>query len=218
MCVIAVYEEVRPTLEDLNKMHTSNKDGAGIAWFEESKVHWKKGLTPKQIFTLSESAPFPFVVHFRLGTVGVGKQLCHPFPITEKGGGPLLEGCSDHVLFHNGHWSQWKDWLIRSYLGSRGTIPDVVWSDSRALAILAYRHGLSLLQFVDHEKIVVMGKDKIRCYGHWIKEKGVRYSNLIWRAYTGNRVVTVGRGTTESGFFSGQWGSQYPSVDENYED
>src|SRR5690348_8095603 len=103
MCVIAICQDKRIPLEDVEACYKRNDDGAGIAWLGQleeanstpkhsngrhgdssakthSKVIWKKGLSLKEVSELTESLPLPYVVHFRIASAG-GKsvRLTHPF-------------------------------------------------------------------------------------------------------------------------------------------
>ena len=193
MCVIALSEKTRVTDEMVRKMYEHNGAGAGVAWREtiEEKgktvvvVKWKKGLTLEETRELCESLPMPFVAHFRIPTVGgTKKSLCHPFPI-EKDVRLDLEGTTKgYVLFHNGHWGDWKRFSLDTAAKNGFKVPTGRWSDSRAMAWAAAHHGLGVLEFID-EKAITFGPQEIEIFGgqagqHWALANGVLVSNKAW--------------------------------------
>lgn len=165
--------------------HETNKDGAGAAWREGGKVHWKKGLLgPEEMLEIAETKPLPFILHFRIPTVGgKRKELAHPFLIS-KGSSLELEGTTkDYVLFHNGHWGRWKETSIEAAVKSNTKLPPGKWSDSRAMAWVASIYGLGLLDWTD-EKFVAFGpgQDDIEVSSHgWTLVEGVWASNTAWQ-------------------------------------
>lgn len=164
MCVIFVIEDARPTADEVAKAFKKNPDGCGVAWRDiedgEPVVKWKKGLFKvEEMQEFCATLPVPFVAHFRIQSVGgVASALCHPFPIEEDV--PLyLEGTTKgNVLFHNGHWSKWKEVLIDAALMGGYMIPPGRWSDSRALAWFTHFVGQGYCDLVD-EKIVIFGPE-----------------------------------------------------------
>lgn len=180
MCVIAIYQEKRPSLEQLQDMENTNTDGAGIAWREKEYVKYKKGLTAEEIYTISQEVSYPFIIHFRLATHG-GKSplLCHPFPVSPSV--PLeTEGQAKKVLFHNGIWTDWKRLCIETVIFHRKKFIIGKISDSRALAWFVYHHGEGVLTLLD-EKVVIFSTKKLQLYGNWIEKEGAVYSNLSWQ-------------------------------------
>lgn len=171
MCVIAICHQIRPTEEQIENMFAQNPHGAGIAFrepFEDKegkesvRVHWRKGLNLEEIKAEIAKAPFPFVAHFRVPSCGgSAPELCHPFPI-DKNVPLFTDGVfAGNVLFHNGHWTAWKENLLRTAQGHRIKIaPNQKWSDTRAMAFLAYYVGQGALQLID-EKYVVFGPDTL---------------------------------------------------------
>lgn len=180
MCVILICEEKRADIETLLLCEQANKDGGGIAWVSGDYVEYKKAVTAQEIFEISCAEPLPQIIHFRLGTVGGnGKLLCHPFPVSKKTE-LALEGQAKKVLFHNGHWSRWKEFCTETIVQNKEKAPKGKWSDSRAMAWLAAIYGESFLNFIG-EKVVVFSSKAINIYGEgWIEKVGVVFSNLNW--------------------------------------
>lgn len=104
MCVIAVVKSsVRLSKSDAEKMWEINSHGAGFAIYEGGEWKIEKGFMQwpllekrlKQLGLLDTEEHPPFVIHFRLVSVGSKTpQLTHPFPVE------LREGRG--FLFHNG--------------------------------------------------------------------------------------------------------------------
>jgi len=141
MCVI-IISEVRPTLALLKKAERSNADGGGFSWSDGKQVHFHKGLNAQQIYDMTKKLPPPFIIHFRIATVGgKSKALTHPFPM---GGGTELNGSSkiEPVLFHNGHVSKWTE-IVQYNLNQK--YPSGPMSDTRAIAWVSKIAGVDWL-------------------------------------------------------------------------
>lgn len=184
MCVIAVVpdNDHRPTPKMVEDMYKKNGAGAGIAWRDKGYVHWLKGLTLDQIQPLIAKLPTPFIAHFRIPTVGGDNPaLCHPFVIDKKVG-PLMKGkTKGRVLFHNGHWGEWKRISMETARSFAVPFPDGPWSDSRAMAWCASIYGLPVLEMID-EKAAVLGPNSLDIYNpaQWDKFEGFWVSNKLW--------------------------------------
>lgn len=207
MCVIALALEKRPTENMIEAMYEANPSGAGIAWRgtaeltagkEKGKtvpvVHWKKGLDLDQVKALAlEEVALPFCVHFRIPSVGGDTpHLTHPFPIAPDSPCDLEGTTRGFVLFHNGHWSDWKKWGMDLSTSKGEKMPDGRWSDSRAMAWMAAHLGVSWLDFLD-EKVIAFGPQDIQVFQgkgfndgwHQIGGKQDIYvSNRIWENRT----------------------------------
>ncbi len=180
MCVLVVARTTFPTLEQLKLMEKKNPDGGGMAWIEGGAVRWKKGLTAEQIFAQGSRLPLPVVIHFRMATVGGAKRrLTHPFPITALSI-PALEGVGDEVLFHNGHWADWKDMWDRAIAAHR--LPAHFkgpMSDTRMMALLvgAYGEGIAEMLGLGWQKLVILSPAGPKTYGKFEDWKGLEVSN-----------------------------------------
>jgi hypothetical protein len=166
----------------------TNRDGGGIAWIEKGRVRWEKGVDIWRILDLVKTVPLPFVIHFRMGTVGSKSgELCHPFPIEQKV--PLdTKGKADAVLAHNGHWSDWQ-FICKKML--QPPRPKGEWSDSRAMARLAAIYGEKVLAMLPDQRIATLSKTGITLYGKgWEKFRGVWVSNTY--SFLGSAVVQTG--------------------------
>lgn len=180
MCVIMVATKTRLTEEMAEQAYRSNNAGAGIAWREEGFVRWEKGLDEKQITELCAQVPLPYVAHFRIPTSGgTMPALCHPFPIEKTVSLELSGKTKGLVLFHNGHWSDWKKLCLEAVVRKNTRLPDDRWSDSRAMAWFAAHYGLGSLDMID-EKCVVFGPDTMK-----FVQGGVGFS-LINEVYCSN--------------------------------
>jgi len=89
----------------------------------------------KEAQELIAKAPLPFVCHFRIQTVGGKKAgLCHPFPVHDDVTLALKGETEGFVLFHNGHWGQWRSSVMEAVFKGQLKLPKGKWSDSRAMA------------------------------------------------------------------------------------
>jgi len=180
MCVIICCEKDYPDKKTLKEAEQWNENGGGMAWIEKGKVRYRKGIKGKEMLDIIEKrkVQLPFIVHFRIATVGkVCNELCHPFPIEDEA--PLkTHGITDAVLFHNGQWSDWRDWLLKTAIRKKIKMPRDIWSDSRGLAFLAYHYGIDVLNTISTNKIAVLTKDGIQKFGdRWCTIGKVSCSN-----------------------------------------
>lgn len=182
MCVILHCETSKPSLHILERCHTANPDGIGIAWKKGKQIHWLKGLTLYALYHKTLELPLPYVIHFRLATVGKGIGLCHPFPLTEDVS-TELQGKADSVLFHNGHYAEWRDRCFDLLThNSNLRLPKGELSDTRAIAWMVKILGLDILQLLTDRFIVFSAKAGIVKYGTFINNSGIYFSNMIWKS------------------------------------
>ena len=177
MCVILVCpENIRPDRATLDACHRANPHGAGVAWREDGKVRWFKGLEPDGIEPLIAELSGEIVIHFRLASVGeVTPKLCHPFPITTCAT-TRLSGHARAALFHNGTWSSWRETLRRMPRHHR---PDGLMSDTRVAASLVDLCGMDVLDRLPG-RWVFFDRDFTELYGDWREWHGMRASNLYF--------------------------------------
>jgi len=162
MCLLIVYEDKFPTRRVLELGASRNPHGAGIAWVEDGKVKWKKGLKLEELFNYEDKTG-PGLVHFRLSTVGGDNPLlCHPFPVSETAEVDL-EGEADKVLAHNGHWMDWQK-CVSNVVNRDKPLPPAPWSDTRGIAWLTSHYGDDWLDWLS-EKVAVLDKNGIQPYG-----------------------------------------------------
>lgn len=186
MCVIAIVDNARPSSDMVRAFWDENPNGGGVAWQERCEdgsklVQWRKGLSLQSMQDFALTLPTPFVLHFRIPSVGGSlAELTHPFPLDEYDAGQLTGSNEAGVLFHNGTWVDWKKHLIALCIGNGIPLPDGVWSDTRAMAFVASHIGVNVLELID-EKVVVMLPDDIRTFGYWTKEDGIYVSNTHWK-------------------------------------
>jgi len=184
MCVIILAEKKLPSLENLKKCEKENPDGLGFSWFKKGKVFWEKGLFKiEEKWEKIQNITLPIVFHFRIGTVG-GKTapLCHPFPISENADLSLNGETPFGVLYHNGHWEDWKETCLRSLTAQGLQFPDGNWSDSRAIAWLCYYHSENILSLLEGQKFIFFSPQKIKIFGNFSPFEGCLYSNLNWNS------------------------------------
>jgi hypothetical protein len=163
-----------------------NRDGFGFAYVvDQNAVEWNKGYSKEELTDeLIEyyfSLPFPKAIHFRLATHGgTSRELTHPFPI-KRGNTHDLKGKAPAVLFHNGIWHAYDDRLREAILA--GTLnPNVLkggMSDSRAMAVLAQRFGIDILDVLglNSNKVLILSGERFVTYGSWTEKEGWSASN-----------------------------------------
>jgi hypothetical protein len=184
-----------------------NDHGAGIAWRETKAndengnprvvVKWKKGLDLPEMQKLCRELPLPYVAHFRIASGGFSKKpiLTHPFPIEDQHKAHDLEGETlGAVLFHNGHWGNWKDEVKGACRAFGVRMPDGRWTDSRGMSFLANLYGYSYMELID-EKIVIFsphGMDVIN--NGWVKVNDIWCSNNFFEKKTSTGYMNTGNG------------------------
>jgi hypothetical protein len=185
--VIYIAEEKRPSEEMIAKGFEANPAGAGIAWREPNpetgavEVVWEKGLDLDEIQEYCARVPMPYIAHFRVPSCGgLNAVLCHPFPIEVESSLALSGRTDGYVLFHNGHWTRWKDHILELAVRRSIRLPGGKWSDTRAMAITAAYHGLAILEMID-EKTVAFGPTECEVTGIWSKVNDIWVSNTGWQ-------------------------------------
>jgi len=165
MCVICVVDKARPTDKMVEAMYDCNNAGAGFAWRQDGYVQWEKGLKIAEAVERCRKLPIPFVAHFRIPTVGGAREsLCHPFPVEKDASLELTGRTKGYVLFHNGHWVDWRKTVLASSIEHKLQVPTGKWSDSRAMAWVAAHHGLGILEMID-EKCIAFGPRDTEVFG-----------------------------------------------------
>lgn len=177
MCIIIVAETEFPFNKVLQLSELQNGHGGGIAYIKEGKVYYHKALTAKQIGKFRHTTEGPWLIHFRIGTVGgLNASLTHPFPVSMDTG-MELDGSSEAVIAHNGHYPWWKEELFRAF-EEGDSIPEGPWSDSRAMAWLIGKYGESYIPNFIYQKVAYLDKNGIRRYGSgWVKHGPLWLSN-----------------------------------------
>jgi hypothetical protein len=185
MCVILACDKSKPSKELLQRSEAANPHGAGLAWLDGDRVRWHKALSARDIATRIDTMRLPFLIHFRIATVGgVCAPLTHPFPI-EPTASVAVEGGAPAVLMHNGMWQDWER-MVEFAVKEKGVQPpqDKSWSDSRAMAWLAALYGEArVLKHIagpgSWQKVATLKPKKgITLYGGgWIKRDGMWLSN-----------------------------------------
>lgn len=183
MCVIVISPKAsnRPTLETLKACEASNRDGGGVAWLENGKPTYRKGVDAEFIHDIMNLVSGPVVAHFRIATVGgVKPVLCHPFPISPSPS-QALQGQHNALLFHNGTWSSWEGTL--NAVAKRHNIQlKGEFSDSRASALVASIAGLESLNKMGGKFCVIKSDGAWMFNGGFSRHEGNWYSNMWWQS------------------------------------
>jgi predicted glutamine amidotransferase len=178
MCLIVSCKFKHPPLDLLEKAQAVNPDGIGLAWLSRGHAAWRKNLSLSQAAKAIKSINFPYVLHFRLASIGgVAPELCHPFPVTASAV-TALTGKADAVLFHNGTWLDYQKYLGDLKLSGSA-------SDTRALAALLARLNsttvdrlLDALSAAQRHRFCLLTRKGPILYGRWWRVDGVDVSNL----------------------------------------
>ena len=186
MCIIITVENGNfPTLKILKNAEYLNNDGGSIAWLEQEKKNYKKGINANQIYKiikkLKKKNVKDAIIHFRIASVGIVKPaLCHPFPISKKVDLSLEnKNMKSDLLFHNGTITDWQDRLIEILQKNdnlRMLKGDL--SDSRIIAWILYQKGYKYLnEITTFNKFAILTKSGVKKYGNWHEFKNNSYSN-----------------------------------------
>jgi len=192
MCVIIACHKNFPDMQTLQQAEEANSHGGGIAWIEGKKIKILKGLESKEInkLIMKGKVKLPCIIHFRIASIGdITNELTHPFPINETVD-QSLKGSYDQVLFHNGTWNDWKEYMLKALVNRNNLkMPNGSWSDSRAMAFLAHIYGIGFLNLIaGFNKIAVLNNEGIIMYGdNWSKEDGIYYSNQHFKPFNYNK-------------------------------
>lgn len=177
-------------------MYATNSAGGGVAWREDGWVRWAKGLSLEEMQDFCKKLPLPFVAHFRIPTVGGAiSELCHPFPVDGKCSVALEGRTKGYVLFHNGHWGDWKRVSMEAATKGRGGLPVGKWSDSRAMAFVAHIYGVGILDFIDEHTIIFGPHDSEVTGSRWTRANDVVVSNRSWEFHSTTHTIYRGNRT-----------------------
>lgn len=187
MCCLLVATK-RPDLETLQKIASSNRDGAGIAWYnDKGKCEYQKGFNDvNEVNAFLDLIKPPYAIHFRLASIG-GKSelLTHPFEVSYESALKLNGEC-EKLLFHNGHIHDWEKLaLAGGILEMEGDV-----SDTRALAAIIHSHKDNGRKFLSSlkNKFVLMNSEfrRFQLIGDFTEDDGIFYSNTFWKWRQGN--------------------------------
>lgn len=186
MCVALICDTKRPSEEMVEAAWRTNSDGGGVAWREGGFVHWEKGLNLVEMKERCARLPIPFVAHFRIASSGPKKDtFCHPFPVDKNVSLATKGKTKGFVLFHNGTWGGWRQFLLDSIRFKPFRLPAGKWNDTRALAWIAAHHGVRALELID-EKTAVFGPEKgdLEIFGQMGGASGWSLVEEVWASNT----------------------------------
>jgi len=183
MCIAlaTTNQTTKPSLAVLRACELANPHGGGIAWRVGKGIRWEKGIGAEEIHEIIRRNEGPFLIHFRIATVGAPKpELCHPFPV--GGDASLaLSGKASSVIAHNGTWHNWKSVIERAARSLKAKLPQGPISDSRAMAWLVAQVGARAFNGVTGSRFAYFTRNGIKLFGDWHKLDGFYASNLNWR-------------------------------------
>jgi len=188
MCVILALETQKEldslTLEILKSAESMNPDGNGYATLINGKVVFEKSVTMDLIWQKIQDKEIvaPCVIHARITSVGKTlPELCHPFVVNESSHNALNGTIRDDesVLFHNGTFSEYKDLVLQTAMGSGRHLPSGAMSDTRGIAFVLQTLGIEALEYIDtgFNKFAVLNSKGLKKFGSWVDVNGISSSN-----------------------------------------
>ena len=76
MCVVLICPpKQRPDLTILRACHAANPHGAGVAWRDKRRIHWRKALTPGEVNHLIQKVPGEVII-ISGGPASAGRSRC----------------------------------------------------------------------------------------------------------------------------------------------
>ncbi len=183
MCIAlaSANKNWKPSLAILRAGEAANPHGGGIAWRVGKRIRWEKGLSAEEIHEIVKRNDGPFLIHFRIASVGAIKpELCHPFPVGGEAS-LALSGKAHSVIVHNGTWWNWETCIKRAAKSLRAKLPTGPMSDSRAMAWLVAHVGARAFNGVTSSRFAYFTRNGIKLFGDWHKLDGFYASNLGWR-------------------------------------
>jgi hypothetical protein len=185
MCLLAVAKDRKMTDDEIINSNNSNPHGIGVGWIEPvtRKVCYRKGMSLIEFQEFYKDFDItPHVVHFRYSSIGgICPELTHPFIVSPKSSLQISYRGSKSILFHNGHYSGWKDDLLQTCRGSGTPIPSGRMSDTRALAVVVSVLSENYLEYIDG-KYAIISHDGIKKYGEFILSDGIYFSNSSYKS------------------------------------
>ena len=183
MCVAAIINKPL-SREHLECMDIDNPHGGGVAWLQDGKLQFARGLNSEQIYYMQQAGTltFPYLLHFRWATHGSRRpELTHPFPTGPRAFYGELRGVADEVLIHNGVWHDYANWepLIEN-------VPAQLLVDISDTAVAAYFYswfpdiGDEIPWAVASARVGADGSLDITKHGGWSEHEGNEFSNLSW--------------------------------------
>lgn len=178
MCVLILAQEMI-SKRDAVLISLENADGIGIAYRHENKLYFDRNITIPHLMEIGNLYQPPYMIHFRAASSGGNNRnkLCHPFPISDEL--DALDGTSELVLAHNGHWVN-ADSVAKQF----GLKINKSWSDTKVMAFISnYLQDHTWLGELDNQKIAVMNLTEFVRYGRgWYhdSDSGNYYSNIKW--------------------------------------
>lgn len=208
MCCILVVEKKSPSWDILEKCNAKNDDGCSVSWLNDNgNAEYKKGLKLKELWEIIPNIPLPYVLHFRLASIGIAIDplLTHPFEVSEDS--PLrLQGEAKKLLIHNGTIKEYE-WLLAG--AGIDLNKSELMSDTRAIAKVISKDNEKLLWKLPGNFVIVDSiRDRVRMVGNWIIEDGIHYSNTLWK-YHNSGQCCVGHNNNQNNYLSESYKKTY---------
>lgn len=191
MCIIASKPagNEMPNETYISNMFSNNKDGAGLMYAVNGRVHIAKGFMDLASFLdkLDELdckyglKNLPLVMHFRITTHGGTKpENCHPFPISDSEGMLKKLNChTDIGIAHNGiiditprkGISDTMEYVMSQLAPLKKAVP--LFYQNKWLVKMIYNA-------ISSKMVIMNSKGQLTYIGEFKEEDGVMYSNTSY--------------------------------------
>lgn len=192
MCIIAIKpagKEMFPE-EIIENMFWHNSDGAGLMYPESGAVHIRKGFMDlksfkKAIAAIPDAKNKTVVLHCRIATAGgVNKQMCHPFPLSDKDERLCAtEVMSPVGIAHNGvlsnkprkGFSDTADYIKYQLYPHTQMVKN--WRTNKMM------HDLIGYETEGSKLAILLNNGQVIRTGKWEEEDGYLYSNTSYESF-----------------------------------
>jgi len=133
----------------------------------------------------SKEVTLPFICHFRIASIGeVCDELTHPFTITRNPSLELEGKTKKGVLFHNGTWEAWRDYMLKAIIKTKCKMPKGIMNDSRAMAFLCSLYDNNFLDLLEYNKVAILKPTGIETHGDFKRTEKIKCSNTWLTVWT----------------------------------
>ena len=163
----------------------AHKDGFGVMWREDKKVHIVKGVMKHpEIVALVNSIPkeVEAAFHFRMATHGaVTDENCHPFPLSRRTDAlQTTDGVFDSGLVHNGIISKF------GFANKTDTLSDTMNFIKYLNKKTQERYAFQKMKVYvkdSYGKFIIFTPEWTYTFGGFIEENGLKFSNGTFRSF-----------------------------------
>lgn len=224
MCIAAIiFEPV--SLEYLEAMDHDNPHGGGVAWEQDGKIRFIKGLNAKDVHQFQQDGVlrYPYLLHFRWATHGARvAELTHPFVLGPRALMGETSGECNALMIHNGTWSNYDRFASKALSEGNFEFPEEILNEASDTAIAAWLalDNPDILDMVPWATAVAEIRDTtdehgeptktmdITTRGTWSEKEGNWYSNLNWVPYYGTGYYMANSWRNNDSVYT-EWAKEY---------